>query len=285
MNPLFETIVNAIFLSSVYILAAIGFALIFSILRIINFAHGILYMVGAYIAFYVGILFKFDQWAAVLMSGIIVGFFGIFLEKFFFRRFQANFNRSMMVSLAIILILQTAADVTVGPKVMVMPPILSGTIKLGSISLAGERIIAIAVSVFLLSAITFLIRKTMLGQQMLAVAQDPESAVLQGININRITALSFVLASALAAVAGGLMGSIFIMYTYMGNIVLVKVIALVLIAGMGSIGGVFVSGLILGSLDATLPIFIPGASSEVAAAVLVVIILLIRPRGFFGHEI
>jgi branched-chain amino acid transport system permease protein len=284
MNILFETIVNAIFLSSVYILAAIGFALIFSILRVLNFAHGILYMVGAYVAFYVGILLKIDQWASVLISAITVGLFGIFLEKYFFRRFRGSFDRSLMVSLAIILILQTAADVTVGPKVMVMPPILSGTIKLGSVNLAGERIIAIVVSVFLLSAITFLIQKTVIGQEMLAVAQDPDSAVLQWININRITAFSFVLVS-LAAVAGGLMGSIFIMHTYMGNLVLVKVIALVLIAGMGSIGGVFVSGLIIGSLDAILPIFIPGASSEVAAAVLVVIILLIRPRGLFGHEI
>ncbi|MGD0919294.1 MAG: branched-chain amino acid ABC transporter permease, partial [Thermodesulfobacteriota bacterium] len=132
---------------------------------------------------------------------------------------------------------------------------------------------------------TLLIRKTRVGKQMLAVAQDREAASLQGINVQRVAVIAFALSCALAAMAGGLMGSILGLNVYMGDVMLVKAIALVIIAGMGSIGGLFISGLIIGFIDAILPIFISGAGSDAVAFAFVILILLIRPQGFFGHEI
>lgn len=276
--------VNGFALASIYILVAVGFALIFSLMQVLNFAHGSIYMVGAYVCYYWGTVAGLDPWAAVLMSALTIGLFGLFLERFLFRPLHGDFNRTLMVSLALIIILQTTADVTVGAYVKRVPSILPGVIGIGSISLSRERVIAFVIAICLLSALTLLIRKTRLGKQMLAVAQDREAASLQGIHVYRVAAVAFALACALAAVAGGLMGSIITLYTYMGDLMLVKAIVLAIVAGMGSIGGLFVSGFLLGFLDAILPIFISGAGSDAVAFALVILILLIRPQGLFGHE-
>jgi len=279
-----QTAANALCLSSMYILVAVGFALILSIMRILNFAHGVLYMVGAYVCYYLAVVLGLPPWAAVILSALVFGLFGLFLEKFCFRPFHGDFNRTLMVAIALIIILQTAANVTVGAYAKAIPPILPGIVSIAGVSLSAVRLAPFFVGTSLLLGLTLLIRKAKVGQQMLAVAQDREAAALQGIEVNRISALACALACALAAVAGSLMGSVATLYTYMGDFMLVKVIAVVILAGIGSIGGVFVSGLIIGSLDATLPILIGGAAGDLVGFALVILILLVRPQGLFGHE-
>jgi len=280
-----QTIVNGIVLASIYILVALGFALIFSVMQILNFAHGSIYMVGAYVCYYLVSSFGLPTWAALLVSGGILALFGVFLERFGFRYLEKDFNRTLMFSLAVIVFLQTAADITVGAYVKRVPSIIRGLTTIGGITLSKERLVTCVVAVCLLLLVTFLIRKTVLGRQMRAVAQDRDAAALQGINVHRIAAIAFGLSSVLAAVAGGLMGSIIALNTYMGSAMLLRAVTLVIIAGMGSVGGLFVSGLIIGFIDAVLPIFIGGAGSEVVALGFAMLILLVRPRGLFGQAI
>ena len=284
MEVFTQTMVNGVVLGSIYILVALGFALIFSVMQILNFAHGALYMVGAYISYYVASAFGLPPWAAILTSAATLCLFGVFLEKFCFRFLENDFNRNLMFSLALIVILQTAADITVGPYVKRVPPVLHGVASIAGICISKERLAACAVAVCLLLAVNLLIRKTSLGRQMQGVSQDRDAAALQGINVHRVAAVAFGLSAALAAVAGGLMGSIIMLNVYMGDAMLVKAITLVIIAGMGSIGGLFVSGLIIGFVDAALPIFIGGAGSEVVAFGFAILILLLRPQGLFGQE-
>jgi branched-chain amino acid transport system permease protein len=285
VETIVQTVIDGLVLASVYILVAGGFALIFSLMQILNFAHGVIYMVGGYVCYYWGAAFGLSPWAAVLMSALVVGLFGLFLERLLFRPLHGDFNRTLMVSLALIIILQAIADVTVGAYVKSVPSILPGIISIAGVSLSRERVITFVIALCLLSVLTLLIRKTRVGKQMLAVAQDREAASLQGINVQRVAVIAFALSCALAAMAGGLMGSILGLNVYMGDVMLVKAIALVIIAGMGSIGGLFISGLIIGFIDAILPIFISGAGSDAVAFAFVILILLIRPQGFFGHEI
>jgi len=280
-----QTVVNGLLLSSIYILVAVGFALIFSLMQVLNFAHGVIYMVGAYVCYYWGAYFGLGPWGALLMSALTVGLFGLFLEKFCFRPFHGDFNRTLMVSLALIIILQAAADVTVGGYVKRVPTVLPGVMNIWGLTLSNERVVTFIIALFLLSGLTLLIQKTKLGQQMRALAQDRDAAALQGINVHFVSGVAFGLACALAALAGGLMASIISMNVHMGDAMLVKAIALVIVAGMGSIGGLFISGLIIGFMDATLPLFIGGAGSDVVAFCLVIIILLIRPQGLFGIEV
>jgi branched-chain amino acid transport system permease protein len=128
------------------------------------------------------------------------------------------------------------------------------------------------------------IKKAKLGQQMQAVSQNTEGAALQGISVNRVSALACILACGLAAVAGCLMGAIFNLSPFMGGHMLLKALELVILGGIGSIGGIFFAGILIGTLDATLPLFIGGAASEAIGLSIIIIVLLFRPQGFFGRE-
>lgn len=280
-----QTFVNGLVLASLYILVALGFALIFSVMQILNFAHGSIYMAGAYVTYFWGTHFGLPPWAAIGMSAVVLALFGVFLEKFCFRVLEKDFNRTLMFALALIVLMQTTADVTVGAYVKRIPSVLPGLTTIAGITLSKERIIACVISAFLLLAVNILIRKTNLGRKMLAVSLDRAASALQGINVHGVASFAFALSCALAAVAGGLMGSIISLNTYMGDAMLVKAITLVIIAGIGSIGGLFVSGLIVGFIDAILPIFIGGAGSEVVSLGFAIFILLIRPQGLFGQEL
>ncbi len=279
-----QTIINGFVLSSIYILVALGFALIFSVMQILNFAHGSIYMAGAYVCYFWGAALGVPPWVAVLLSAVVIALFGIFLERYCFRRLEKDFNRTLMFALALIVFIQTSADVTVGAYVKTLPSIFPGLTRFGGVIMSKERIVVCVIAICLLLAMTYLIRKTGLGRRMRGVAQDREAATLQGINAHGVAALAFGISAGLAAIAGGLMGSIISLNTYMGDAMLTKAITLVIIAGMGSIGGLFVSGLIVGFIDAILPIFIGGPASEVVAFGFAIAILLVRPQGFFGQE-
>lgn len=277
-------IVNVLMLSSIYVLATLGFALVFSVMRIMNFAHGAVYMAGAYICYYFWVVFGFNPWASLALTMLVTALFGLFTEKFCFRPFQLDFEKAIVMAIALVIILQTAANLTVGPTVKGLPSLLPATIAAGNIILKADRVAVLAICSLLLAALTIFIQKTKVGQAMLAIAQDRDAAALQGINTNRISALACAMGFGLAGLAGGLVGSVLVLYVGMSDAILVKIIAVVILAGIGSIGGIWAGGLILGALDTLGPYFLPAAVSDSLGLALVILILVIRPQGFFGQE-
>ncbi len=286
MSPqlLAQVAVNALMLSSMYILMALGFAILLSVMRVLNFAHAVIYMGGGYICYQLAVVYGLNQWVSLLLAAIAMGLFGLFLERFCFRPFFGDVNRTIVMTLALIVILESAVNILVGTQVRSVPAFASGIIRTGGVSLSVERLVTFIISAALLFSLIFFIQKTKIGQQMLAVSQDSTGAVLQGINIYRISAIATVIACALAAVAGSLMGAIVSLSPYMGDYMLVKAIEIVILAGIGSIGGVLGAGLILGTLDASLPILISGSATDAVGLGIVILILLFRPQGLFGHE-
>jgi branched-chain amino acid transport system permease protein len=280
-----QTLTNALIFSAMYILAALGFAFLFNMLRILNFAHGAIYMVGGYIGYLFIVGMGLNQWIALLLATIIVAAFGVFLEKFCFRPFVGDFNRTIMICIAIVVIMQTTVNIMVGTKMMAIPAFVEGVFRAGSFSVSYERVITFAIGAALLGVITWFVNRTRLGQQMQAIAQDREGASLQGINIYRISALAFALGCGLAAIAGCLMGAYLRLSPFMGDVMLIKVLVIVMLAGVGSISGILIAGLILGSLNAVLPVLLSGTTSDAIIIAIVVVLLLIRPQGFFGREV
>ena len=279
-----QVAVNALMLSSMYILMALGFALLLSVMRVLNFAHAVIYMGGGYICYQLAVVYGLNQWVSLLLAAVFMGLFGLFLERFCFRPFFGDVNRTIVMTLALIIIIESAINILVGTQVRSLPAFASGVLRAGGVSLSVERLVTFIISTAMLIGLIFFIQRTKTGQQMLAVSQEPTGAVLQGINIHRISAVATVIACALAAVAGSLMGAIVSLSPYMGDHMLVKAIEIVILAGIGSIGGVLVAGLILGSLDAILPILISGSATDALGLGIVILILLFRPQGLFGHE-
>jgi branched-chain amino acid transport system permease protein len=280
-----QSIVNSLTLSSMYIVVALGFALLLSIMGILNFAHGAIYMVGGFVCYQLTIEWGVNQWLSLLISALIMGLFGLFLERFFFRPFQGgDGTRTIFVTLALIVILEGLANVTMGGYKRSIPALVPDILQYGYISVSWQKVITFAIGSVLLAVLILFIRKAKTGQQMLAISQDTVGAALQGIKIHRVSAFAVSVGCALAAVAGSLLGSILSLSPYMGDTMLVKAIEIVVLGGIGSIGGVLIAGFMLGSIDAALPIFISGHATDAIALGLIILILLFRPRGLFGHE-
>jgi branched-chain amino acid transport system permease protein len=280
-----QTVVNVLMLSSIYILVALGFALLLTVLGILNFAHTAIYMVGGYICYQLAVVVGINQWTSLLISMITVGLLGLFIERVFFRPFLKDMNRIVVVTLALIIILQATINVTVGSYIRRIPSFVPGVLKFSNVSVSGDRLATFVIGGVLLLAVILFIRKTKTGLQMLAISQDSDGAALQGIKTHRIFAVTTAIGCALAAVAGSLMGAVLSLSPFMGDIMLVKAIEIVILAGIGSIGGVLIGGLILGSLDATLPLFISGSATDLTGLCIIIILLLIRPQGLFGREV
>ena len=279
------TLVNLLILSSMYILAALGFAFLFNMLRVLNFAHGAIYMLGAYICYYFISLTGMNHWLALALATLIVAGIGVFLERCGFRPFIGDFNRTLMVSIAVIVFSETTVNILAGQRQLALPPFVTGTVQVGSVAVSKERIVTAAIGILLLALMMWFVNRTKWGRQMQAVAEHREGAALQGINIPRLSALAFSLGCALAAIAGCLMGAYLRLSPFMGDTILVKILIVVMLAGAGSINGIVTTGLIVGTLSAVLPVFLTGAASDAIFIVVVILLVLVRPQGFFGYEV
>jgi branched-chain amino acid transport system permease protein len=277
--------VNGIVLSAIYIMVAMGLALLLSIMGIFNFAHGAIYMVGAFLTYGLAMKAGINQWVALVISMGGIGAFGLFLEKFCFRPFGGKAFEVIVMSVALILILETAVVVTVGGSNMALPSFIHGNMKIGVVSLSIDKILTLMIGIILLILLTLFIQKTRIGQQMLAVAQDREGAALQGINVNRTAAIATVIACILAALSGSLMSSLYFLGPFMGDNMLMKAIEVVILSGIGSFGGILVGGLIIGFMDAVLPVVMNPLAAQAITIGVIILILLIRPRGLFGYEL
>ena len=279
------TFANVLIFSSMYILVALGFALLFSIMGILHVAHGAVYTIAGYICYQLSQTVGLNGWLSLVLTVAVVSSFGLFLEKFCFRPFFGDFDRSLVVGIGIILFIQTTIVVTTKQEARAIPSFVDGILRAGPISVSYERLVTFAIGAALLLVLMWFINKTKPGLQMRAIAQDFRGAVMQGININRISAIASMIACGSAAVAGCLMGAYLNLNPFMGDYILSKAMILVILGGIGSIAGLFYAGLVLGALDAALPVFFSGSVAEVIAMAVIIVVLLIRPTGFFGREI
>lgn len=284
MNLAVDIISSALLISAMYILASLGFSFVFNMLGIINLAHGAIYMLGAYACFAILSVTHMNQWLALIITAIIIAAFGILLERFCFRPFPKDFTRVTMACVAVMLLLQTTINILVGNKTQAISPFAEGTVKIGGASVSKERIVIFVIGAALLAVVLIFCNFTRIGRQMQAVAQSRVGAELQGIDIHKVSAIASAIGCALAAVSGSMMGAYISLSAFMGDSMLGKVLMIVMLAGAGSTGGIIITGLLLGFMDAILPIYIFGGYSDLLAVCVVILLLLIRPQGFFGHE-
>lgn len=275
---------NALVLAAMYILASLGFAFIFNMLGSINLAHGAIYMFGAYVCYYVGDAFGLSNWLSMLIAAIVLALFGLVLERFMFRPFLNDFSKIIMLGVALMTILQTATTILAGTKVQQIPSFGEGTTNILGLPLSNEKIVTFAVGVVLLLITMHIVSNTALGRQMEAVSQDRLGAALQGIPIHRVSAIVCAIGCALAAVSGSMMGAYQKMSPYMGDNMNLRILMLVMLAGAGSMRGVIITGALMGLLDSFAFVVLDGYIASAVVAGIVVILLLIRPKGFFGHE-
>ncbi len=284
MNVIPNVAVNTLVLASMYILASLGFAFIFNMLGSVNLAHGAFYMTAAYITYYLCSRLGMNNWLAMLLSTVVLALVGILMERFCFRPFQKEFDRVVMVSVAIMTMLQQLAVQISGSQTISIPAYASGSVDMGFMVVTGEKLVTFAVGAVLLVVTLFMVYRTKLGMQMEALSQDRMGAALQGIPVNKVSALVCGLGFAFAAVAGSMMGAYQQVSSNMGDNINVRILMLVMLAGAGSMNGILITGFLMALLDSICPIIWDSYTASSIACSAVVVLLLIKPKGFFGHE-
>ncbi len=279
-----QSILNGLSSSGLYILVALGLTLVLSIMNIVQLSHGEIYMIGAYIVYFLVVNLGLNFYMAFIISVILMGGFGILLERIFFRPFRGNPDRSMVISIGLILVLQNIILAVAGGTPRSYNSPFKGVISLFNISISWERLVIVIVGFVLLVALFLFVRMTRTGQAMLAVSQEREGAALQGINIDRVSMVAMFLGCALAAIAGSLVGALFSVSPTMGTFALMKGIAVIILGGLGSISGAIVGGLIIGLIDGIMPVLTTTYIAGLIGFATIIIILLFRPQGIWGHE-
>ena len=279
-----QILINTLVLGIMYILAALGFAFIFNMLGTINLAHGALYMVGAYLCYYLCAMAGENNWLAMIIAAVVLAVVGLILERVMFRPFLDDFDRIIMIGVALMTIGQTIANVLTGNQALVIPSYASGTTAILGLSVSNERLLTFGIGLVLLLITLYIVNRTALGRQMEAVAQDRLGAALMGIDINKVSAVICAIGCALAAVAGCFMGAYQGLSANMGDTMNLRILMLVMLAGAGSMNGIIITGAVMGFLDTICPLFFQGNAGSAVPIAIVVILLLIKPKGFFGHE-
>ena len=279
-----QMILNGLMAASIYILVALGLTLVLSMTGILQMAHGEIYMLGAYGTYYFCTVLGLHYLLALVISMLIIGLFGIPLEKIFFRPFRGeNFMQSAIVAIGLMIIFQTAATVCFGGSIKVVTTPFRGVTTIAGAIVSWERALVIVISVIAVGGCFLLLRRTKIGLAMLALSQDLRGAALQGISVDRVSSIAMFMGCGLAATAGGLMGAIFNLSPSMGSYALMKGIAVIILGGLGSLGGVVVGGLILGFIDGVVPPLLSVQMASLMGFIAIILILTFRPQGMMGR--
>jgi branched-chain amino acid transport system permease protein len=268
-----------------YAMLSLGLALIFGMLNIINFAHGALYMMGAFVAYLLLENLGLNYWVALVVAPIIVGTFGMIIERSMLKPlYKLDHLYGLLLTFGLALILEGMFREGWGVSGIpyAVPPELAGGWNLGFMFLPVYRGWVVVASLTICIATWLLIEKTKLGSYLRAATENPQLVQAFGINVPAMITLTYGLGVGLAAIAGVLAAPIYSVNPLMGSNLIIVVFAVVVIGGMGSILGSVVTGFALGIVEGLTKVFYPEASSTVIFVVMA-IVLLIKPAGLFGR--
>jgi len=270
----------------IYILLATGLNIIFGVMKLVNFAHGQLLMIGAYIAFAAATALGLNAYIAILVAMGVVALIGVGLERFTFRRVLGTDKlNEIFVSLGLIYVFENAAVLLWGNRSQqIASPFQGLQLSLGQVSIGYDRLLAISVVIVILIALFLLLKKTKIGLAMRATSQKSTASMLMGVNIEKVYIFTFALGAALAGAAGALYGIIFPFNPGIGALPTIKAFAIIIIGGLGSIPGAVIGGLLYGIAENTAVYFLGGIWQDAIAFALLIIVLVIKPTGIFGEK-
>lgn len=282
MNLVFQQALNGITLGSIYGLVALGLTLVYGILHVPNFAHGALYMVGAFASYFFMTELGVHYWIAMLMSGAVVAGLAVLSERLVFHPLRNSPPiHDKIAAIGILLFLEAVVQLIWGSDFRRMQSPYTGIFNIDGIIIPEQRLLIIAGALTLMVALHLFLKKTLLGSTIIAMAQNREGAFLVGIDANRVAMLTFAISGMLAAFAATLYAPINLVYPAMGHLVIMKAFVIIILGGMGSIPGAIVGGMIIGFAESFGGYYISTDYKDIIAFALLVLILSLRPKGLF----
>lgn len=280
------TLIWGVAVGCIYMLLASGLNIIFGVMKLVNFAHGQLLMIGAYITWSISVGSGLNAYEAILVSMALVAVLGVGVERLTFRRVLGTEKlNEIFVSLGLIYIFENVALLLWGDESQhIASPFEGLSLNLQAFSISYDRIIAMFAVVAILVVFGFLIYRTKIGLAMRATSQRNVTAMLMGINVEKIYMITFALGSAMAAAAGGLYGIIFTFNSQSGALPTIIAFAIIILGGLGSIRGAIVGGLLYGIAEQMATLLLGGIWASAVAFALLIVVLIIRPNGLFGEK-
>ena len=280
-----QIIVNGVLSSLVYVTMALGFTLIFGIMRIVNFAHGEFYMLGAVVVFLLFGAYGLPFFVAVAAGGLVSATLGVVVERLLVRPLVGDELAGMIMTLGVGIILQALVLIALGPAEQTLRRPFTGTWNFAGAVVPWDRTVVAVCALAILAAFYLFLEHSRLGLAMRAVAQDPETASLMGIEPGLIYASAFAVAALLAGLAGGLMAPVYTVGAYMGHLPMLKSFVVVILGGLGSIPGAVLGGFLIGLTESALTTHWGSVPALIASFGIVLFVILLRPAGLMGKSV
>jgi len=296
-----QQLINGLTLGGVYALVALGYTMVYGILELINFAHGEIYMLGAYVGIISLGLFTALGWTesapfasligAVMIAAIYCGATGAMVERVAYRPLRRAHRLTLLISaIGVSIVLQNVVMLTQGSADKIFPELpgvaAATTFPVGDATVSALQLWIVAVSALLMIGLQLLIRKTRLGLAMRATAQDPRMASLVGIRVDRIIAVTFVIGSVLAAVGGVMVAMYYGVVNFViGYVAGIKAFTAAVLGGIGNVPGAMLGGVLLGVLEGLAAGYVSNEYKDAVAFVILILVLIVRPTGLMGERI
>jgi branched-chain amino acid transport system permease protein len=280
-----QILINGVVLSANYALIALGITLIFSIMNLLNFAHGQMFMIGGFVVYYVYGVWGLPYVAGLLTAAVVAGLIGVLFEVVFFRRVVRVATReenSMLLAVGTALLLENIALFAFGEKQRGVPPVVSGVYRIGDAFLPANRLLVVLIALALIVGLLLFVQYTRPGRAMRALAQDRQVTHLMGVDVDRISAMGFGIGAALAGLAGALLITVSGVNAGIGAAISTKAFIMIMLGGAGVVAGSIMGAIALGFAEAIGYALIPGSITYLLIFVALILFLIVRPQGIMG---
>lgn len=287
MNLFIQQLINGLSVGSIYALIALGYTLVYGIIKLINFAHGDIMMMGAYFAFIAVTSFGFPFWAALLFSMIMAAILGVLIERIAYKPLRNAPRISVLITaIGMSLFLQNLALVIFGAAPKVMPALIDKRpINIAGIQISSVTLVTLSLSIICMISLDLFIKNTKSGKAMRAVSQDKEASVIMGININRTISLTFAIGSALGALGGVLYGVAYTqIFPTLGSMPGLKAFIAAVLGGIGIIPGAMIGGFIIGMIETISKSYISSQWTDAIVFGILILVLILKPTGILGKN-
>jgi len=278
-------ILNGIQIGSIYALVALGYTMVYGIIKLINFAHGDIIMVGAYVTWYLIAKLYISEWAAIVLAVVGCTVLGMVIEKVAYKPLRKSARISLLITaIGVSFLLENIAQLIFTANPRMFTNLFPGNMNLGSLTIPNNTVVTILVSVALMVGLTLLVDKTKIGKAMRAVSEDNDTAQLMGINVNSTISFTFGLGSGLAALAAVLYCCSYTQINpTMGSMLGLKAFVAAVLGGIGSLPGAMVGGLVIGIAESLTKGYVASSYADSIVFGILIVVLLIKPTGFFGR--
>lgn len=287
MSQFLQQVINGLSLGSIYALIALGYTMVYGIIKLINFAHGDIYMLGAYVAFITTTYFGFSFFPAMIASMVVCGILGVLIERIAYKPLRhATRIAALITAIGVSYVLEYTTQYVMGSEVKTYPTLLSNiSFSLGPVTISMQQVYIFTITIVLMIALQLIIKKTKMGRAMRAVSVDEDAAKLMGINVDTTISFTFLLGSSLAGVAGILVG---IYYNsidpLMGMVPGLKAFIAAVFGGIGSVPGAMIGGLFIGIAETMVVAYGSSLYRDAIVYLILILILIIKPDGLLGKN-